>query len=71
MRPMSELQRIVVLAALATGGGLLSGQMGWCFFLRPWFGEFDSTVSLNDFGSGQSVLSSCPRTFLMHGMHWR
>ena len=47
MRPMSELQRIVVLAALATGGGLLSGQMGWCFFFASlvWgirqYGEFE------------------------------
>lgn len=47
MRPMSELQLITVLAALAIGGGLLTEQMGWCFFLAAaaWgirqYGEFE------------------------------
>jgi two-component system phosphate regulon sensor histidine kinase PhoR len=47
MRPMSELQLITMLTALAIGGGLLTGQMGWCFFLAAaaWgirqYGEFE------------------------------
>ena len=47
MRPMSELQLITILTAIAIGGGLLTGQMGWCFFLAAaaWgirqYGEFE------------------------------
>ena len=47
MRPMTELQLIIVLAALAVGSGILTGQMGWSFFLAAlvWgirqYGEFE------------------------------
>ena len=46
MRPMSELQRIVVLAALATGGGLLRVRWVGAFFASlVWgirqYGEFE------------------------------